>query len=166
MELWVRNGWMNFAEKWRLPCHFLGSFTCSKSTTLNQWLYFPSKGRHAEDFFVRKIRRLQPGLNPQTWVPKARTLPPDHRSRLHHNIWHIVHRNGTLCLYRMKDSAKLTVDNPQSCLLWKTASCLSSHRWVRRVLPPSYYGSATLYAEFWPSQLIRSIIFYLPIWDF
>ena len=28
-----------------------------------------------------KIQRLRPGLNPQTWVPKATTLPPDHRSR-------------------------------------------------------------------------------------
>ena len=28
-----------------------------------------------------KIQRLQPGLNPQTWVPTASTLPLDHRSR-------------------------------------------------------------------------------------
>ena len=33
-------------------------------------------------FFRRKkIRRLRPGLNPRTWVPKASTLPLDHRSR-------------------------------------------------------------------------------------
>ena len=29
-----------------------------------------------------KIRRLRPGLNPRTWVPKARTLLLEHRSRL------------------------------------------------------------------------------------
>ena len=29
-----------------------------------------------------KIRRLRPGLNPRTWVPKASTLPLDHRSSL------------------------------------------------------------------------------------
>ena len=29
-----------------------------------------------------KIRRLRPGLKPRTWVPKASTLPLDHRSRL------------------------------------------------------------------------------------
>ena len=29
-----------------------------------------------------KIQRLRPGLNPRTWVPKASTLPLDHRSRL------------------------------------------------------------------------------------
>jgi len=28
-----------------------------------------------------KIRRLRPVLNPRTWVPKASTLPLDHRSR-------------------------------------------------------------------------------------
>ena len=45
-------------------------------------LYFPSEGRCAEDFFaLKKIRRLRAGLNPRTWVPKASTLPLDHRSR-------------------------------------------------------------------------------------
>jgi len=32
-------------------------------------------------FFALKIRRLRPGVNPRTWVPKASTLPVDHRSR-------------------------------------------------------------------------------------
>jgi hypothetical protein len=31
-------------------------------------------------FFALYIRRLRPGLNPRTWVPKASTLPLDHRS--------------------------------------------------------------------------------------
>jgi len=30
-------------------------------------------------FSPLKIRRLRPGMNPQTWVRKARTLPQDHR---------------------------------------------------------------------------------------
>jgi len=33
-------------------------------------------------FFALKMRRLRPGANPRTWVPKASTLPLDHRSRL------------------------------------------------------------------------------------
>jgi hypothetical protein len=49
--------------------------------TWDRRLYFPSEGRRAEDIFTRKIRRLRPGLNPRTWVPKASTLPLDHRSR-------------------------------------------------------------------------------------
>ena len=32
-------------------------------------------------FSPLKIRRLRPGLNPRTWVPKASTLPLNHRSR-------------------------------------------------------------------------------------
>jgi len=43
-------------------------------------LYFPSKGRRAEDFFALNIRRLWPGANSHTWVPKASTLPLDRRS--------------------------------------------------------------------------------------
>ena len=37
-------------------------------------------------FFALKIRRLRPGLNPQTWVLKASTLPLDHRSRCSEHI--------------------------------------------------------------------------------
>jgi len=33
-------------------------------------------------FSPLKIRRLRPGLNPRTWVPKASTLPLDHRSQI------------------------------------------------------------------------------------
>jgi hypothetical protein len=40
----------------------------------------PPKEGALRNFSLLKIRRLQPGLNPQTWVPKASTLPPDHRS--------------------------------------------------------------------------------------
>src|SRR5215475_13055817 len=45
-------------------------------------LYFPSEGMRAEDFFALKFRRLRPGANPRTWVPKASTLPLHHKSRL------------------------------------------------------------------------------------
>jgi hypothetical protein len=43
---------------------------------------FTSPPKESEDFFALKIRRLRPGANPQTWVPKASMLPLDHRSRL------------------------------------------------------------------------------------
>jgi len=43
----------------------------------------------AEDFFALKIRRLRPGLNLQTWVLKASTLPLDHRSRYIYTYTHI-----------------------------------------------------------------------------
>ena len=64
----------NFCRKWRLPRHFWVLLHLRKFTTWDRRLYFPSEGRRAEDFFARKIRRLRPGLNPRTWVPKTSTL--------------------------------------------------------------------------------------------
>jgi hypothetical protein len=49
--------------------------------TWDRRFYFPSEVRRAEDFFTLKIRRLRSGVNPRTWVPKASTLPLDHRRR-------------------------------------------------------------------------------------
>jgi len=37
-----------------------------------------------------KIRRLRPGLNPRTWIPKASTLPLDHRNRLKNHYSDII----------------------------------------------------------------------------
>jgi len=42
----------------------------------------PKEGVLSFFFFAVKIRRLRPGVNPRTWVPKASTLPLDHGSRL------------------------------------------------------------------------------------
>jgi hypothetical protein len=72
--------WPNFAESGDFHVTF-GFFYMLLSTTWDRRLYFPSEGRRAEDFFARKIRGLRPGLNPRTRVPKASTLPLDHRSR-------------------------------------------------------------------------------------
>jgi hypothetical protein len=41
----------------------------------------PTKEWVLRIFFALKIRRLRPSANPRTWVPKASTLPLDHRSR-------------------------------------------------------------------------------------
>jgi hypothetical protein len=56
----------------------LGIFSCCKSTTWVQRLYFPST--RWGFFRPEKSWRLQPGLNPRTWVLKGSTLPLDHRS--------------------------------------------------------------------------------------
>ena len=41
---------------------------------------YPPKEGVLRIFFALKIRRLRPGANPRTWVPKASMLPLDHRS--------------------------------------------------------------------------------------
>jgi hypothetical protein len=78
-----------------LTLYIQGSFTCRKATTWDRRLYFPSEGRCAEDFFALKVSRLRPGLNPRTWVPRASTLPLDHRSRL----GTLVRNKMCICLY-------------------------------------------------------------------
>jgi hypothetical protein len=52
----------------------LGSFTCPKVGTWDRLFDFPPEGRHAEDFYIRKIRRLRPGLNTRTREPEASML--------------------------------------------------------------------------------------------
>jgi hypothetical protein len=73
--------WPRILPKVATSTSLLGSFTCRKVKTWDRRLYSSSEGRRDEDFFTRKIRRLRPGLNPRTRVPKASTLPLDHRSR-------------------------------------------------------------------------------------
>ena len=69
----------------------LGPFTCRKSTWDRQ-LYFPSEGRRAEDFNLPlKIRLLRPGLNPRTWVPKARWWAQKWPKHVEHIISAINH---------------------------------------------------------------------------
>jgi hypothetical protein len=41
---------------------------------MGQTALLPLQGRHAVDFFARKIRRLRPGSNPLSWVPEASML--------------------------------------------------------------------------------------------
>jgi hypothetical protein len=43
-----------FCLRFRLPRKSQGFFTCRKSATWGKRLYFPSEGRHVEDFFARK----------------------------------------------------------------------------------------------------------------
>jgi hypothetical protein len=54
----------NFAGKWRVPRHLKGCFTCRKSTTWDRRLYFPSEGRHAENFFAPKNPTASAGFEP------------------------------------------------------------------------------------------------------
>jgi hypothetical protein len=56
-------------------------------------------------FFALKIRWLRPGVNPRTCVPKASTLPQDHRSCYPHCIymywkkWVLKISNNTTLFY-------------------------------------------------------------------
>ena len=79
-------------------CNLLGSFTCRNAGTWDRFFYFPSGERHAEDFYARKIQRLRPGLNPQTWVPEASMLssrPPKPLSRIDSAIQNYINTQAS-----------------------------------------------------------------------
>jgi hypothetical protein len=61
---------MNFAWSARLPRSIQGSFTCRKSTTWDRRLYFPSKGRRAEDFFALNNSMATKGQHATSRPPK------------------------------------------------------------------------------------------------
>jgi len=65
--------------KCRYPRYIYGSFTCRKTTTRDRRLYFPSEGRHAEDFFRPKIPTALAGCEPANLGTKgqhATSRPP------------------------------------------------------------------------------------------
>ena len=76
---WARNGRWILPENARLPRKVQGSFTCRKSTTWDRRLYFPSKGRRAEDFFALKNPTASVGFEPANLGTKcqhATSRPP------------------------------------------------------------------------------------------
>ena len=81
--------------------------------------------RRAGDFYLPlKIRWLRPGLNPRTWVPKASTLPLDHRSRERGYLgtknalrWHGA--GGVLRCREIAQKIMLLVGLPLVCLINK-----------------------------------------------
>jgi len=68
VELWARN-FREFCRKWRIPPQFWILLHAINLRHGTDGFNSPPK-----DFFARKIRRLRPGLNPRTGVPKTSTL--------------------------------------------------------------------------------------------
>jgi hypothetical protein len=122
----------NFTWKPRLPRDFQGSLTCRKSATWDRRLYFPSKGRRAEDFFARKIWRLRPGLNPWTWVPEASTLttrPPMPLATLGtcYSVWMTVWYGTLHTRQSSTQNNKYQVLQKPSCFSWWWAHSRPKH---------------------------------------
>jgi len=68
--------------KFRLPRKFRDLLHAANLRHGTDGFTSPPKEGVLRIVFALKIRWLRPGLNPQTWVLKASTLPLDHRSRL------------------------------------------------------------------------------------
>jgi hypothetical protein len=71
-------------------------FYMPQSWDMEQTFYFPSEGRHAEDFFNRRLRS---GANPLSWVPEASMLttrPPKPLS-----LYYVI-QNCTLTIRQLR----------------------------------------------------------------
>jgi hypothetical protein len=97
----------NSAIIWRVPHQMKGSFTCHKSVTWDWRLYFPSEGRHAEEFFALKNPTALAGFEPTIlgtrgqhgwWLPlhlwQMVTFPL--------NKWQMCQQNATACSHHNK----------------------------------------------------------------
>jgi hypothetical protein len=78
----------------------LGSFTYRKAETWDRYFYFPSEGRHAEDFYSRKNPTASAGFEPTNsgtrgqhsnhQTTEAVTAFTDFHMKLLHQPWHIL----------------------------------------------------------------------------
>jgi hypothetical protein len=75
--------------KCRLPLTFMDLSHATKLRHGTDGFTSPPKEGVLRIFSSLKIRRLRAGLNPRTWVPKASTLPLDHRKYV---LCHLVPR--------------------------------------------------------------------------
>jgi hypothetical protein len=85
VELWARNV-REFCLNADIHVIFRDLLHAVKLRHGNDGFTSPPKEWRVEEFFALKIRRLRPGVNPRTWVPKASTLPLDHPS--HYSTLH------------------------------------------------------------------------------
>ena len=72
--------WNYVGEKWAMNFAWNAPHAVNLRHGTNGFTSPPNEGV-LRIFSPWKIRRLRPGLNPRTWVPKASMLPLDHRSR-------------------------------------------------------------------------------------
>jgi hypothetical protein len=74
----------NFADKWRIPRHLKGYFTCRKSAAWDKRLYFPSEGSQAEDFFrPEKSGGFGPVRTRELGYPRPACYPKITEAALH-----------------------------------------------------------------------------------
>ena len=73
VEVWARN-FREFCRKWRLPRHFWVLLRVVNLRHGTDGFTSPPKKGALRISFARKIRRLRPGLNPRTWIPKASNI--------------------------------------------------------------------------------------------
>jgi hypothetical protein len=98
VELWARNV-QEFCLNAEFHVTFRDLLHAVKLRHGTDGFTSPPKEGVLRIFFALKIWLFWPGVNPRTWVPKASTLPPDHRSRMYgYETWSVTLNIGWGCL--------------------------------------------------------------------
>ena len=87
--MWARNGQWILPEMPDFHLAFRGLLHAVNLQHGTDGFTSPPKEGMLKIFSPWKIRQLWLGLNPRTWVPKASTLPLDHRRRLHYTLFSV-----------------------------------------------------------------------------
>jgi hypothetical protein len=93
--------WPRILQKVTTSTSLLGSFTCGKARHGTDGFTSPPKEGVLRIFSPEISDGFRPGLNPRTWVPKASTLPLDHRSRSipTSTLRYVLHREMNTVIY-------------------------------------------------------------------
>ena len=119
---WARNGRWILPENSLLSRNIQGSFTCSKFTTWDRRLYFPSEGRRAEDFFALKNPTASVGFEPANLDTKgqhATSRPPKPLS--------VCYFTAYLCVDSLWFKHLITQHSPSRSMDTKTRSYLTEN---------------------------------------
>ena len=101
----------------------------------------PFRRKACSGFFpLWKIRRLRPGLNPRTRVPKASTLPLEHRS------CKLLFNNDIFALEVMG------VQRKPICWLYMMSREVSKKNTFYTVIKPKWLSTTTRGCEIWGSR--------------
>jgi hypothetical protein len=82
---------VNLAGKKRLSHNPPGFLMCHKSKTRDPLLYFPSEGRHAEDFYARKNPTASAGFEPAILGTRGQHANHQTTKAAEHGIWTLKH---------------------------------------------------------------------------
>jgi hypothetical protein len=168
--MWARNGRWILPEMPDLHVAFRDLLHAVNLRHGTDGFITPSKEDVLRIFSPWKIRRLRPGLNPRTWVPKASTLPLDHRScylwgvninwkesiegvwKEHATVLLVLCSGGPPCENRPVCDWLQYFRWPQSILVTNTSTEIPSDEDASNCTLPIRHWSATLSSDAVPSE--------------
>jgi hypothetical protein len=105
----------------------LGISKCCKSTTWDQWLYFPSEGRRAENFFALKNPAASAGFEPVNLGTKGQHATPRPPKPLTHCLREGIQKSQTGPCSNQKSQKIIIIQGYRTytCPLLESERCIN-----------------------------------------